>query len=121
VGVHIRHGDYANFRDGKYFYTLPQYVDQMRILARLLAPRRIGFLVCSNVSQDSTHFGDLKVTMGPGHLLEDMYALAECDYLMGPPSTYTIWASFYGKVPLHSIEAADAPLALADFQVCETL
>ena len=52
-------------------------------------------------------FGDLQVHFGPGHIVEDMYAMAEADLLIGPPSTYTGWASFYGKVPLVVMESAD--------------
>jgi hypothetical protein len=25
-----------------------------------------------------------------GHFVEDLYALAACDYIIGPPSTYTM-------------------------------
>jgi hypothetical protein len=121
VGVHIRHGDYAKHLNGKYFYTVSQYVHGMRAMARLLEPRKVRFLVCSNVPQDESSFGDLKVTMGPGHLVEDMYAFARCDYLIGPPSTYTIWASFYGKVPLHAMEEPEGPFDLESFEIVETL
>jgi len=37
-------------------------------------------------------------------MVEDLYALAECDYIIGPPSTYTLWASFYGDTPLWFME-----------------
>jgi hypothetical protein len=29
-----------------------------------------------------------------------MYALAQCDLILGPPSTFSQWASFYGQRPL---------------------
>ena len=38
-------------------------------------------------------------TPGPGTEIGDLYSLAACDYIIGPPSTYTQWASFYGQVP----------------------
>jgi hypothetical protein len=55
------------------------------------------------------------VIPGPGHVVQDMYALARCDYLLGPPSTFTIWSSFYGRVPLCHVESPDQELALASF------
>lgn len=119
VGVHIRHGDYAKFLDGKYFYSLSQYVHGMHAMVRLLGPQRVRFLVCSNVPQDKTQFGDLKITMGTDHLIEDMYAFAQCDYLMGPPSTYTMWASFFGEVPLYAIKDSEYVIELKDFSICE--
>jgi hypothetical protein len=121
VGVHVRHGDYAVFRDGRYYFSVPQYVHGMRAMARLLQPRTVRFLVCSNVPHDPGSFGDLNVTLGPGHLIEDMYALAGCDYLMGPPSTYSAWASFFGGVPLYRMEDPEAAFDLEAFAICETL
>jgi hypothetical protein len=44
-----------------------------------------------------------------------MYALASCDYIVGPPSTFSLWASFYGQVPLCFLQKPDEPLALANF------
>jgi hypothetical protein len=40
---------------------------------------------------------------GPGHFIEDLYALASCDYIIGPPSTFSQWASFYGNVPRYMV------------------
>ena len=100
VGVHIRHGDYATFMNGRYFYSVQQYAAAMQSIAQQLPGKRIAFLVCSNVKVERSDFGDLQVHFGPGHIIEDMYAMAEADLLVGPPSTYTGWASFYGNVPL---------------------
>jgi len=115
VGVHIRHGDFATFLGGKYFYQLHQYHDVMKRIERLLAPCRVRFLACSNASWTPAVFAGCDVSAGTGHLVEDLYALARCDYLVGPPSTYTAWASFYGQVPLCHLEIAEQPLSLASF------
>ena len=115
VGVHIRHGDYATFCGGRYYYQLLQYHDVMQRIQRLLAPRRVRFLVCSNVPPPASAFGGCDVRTGSGHLVEDLYALARCDYLVGPPSTFTTWASFYGEVPLCHLETAEQELSLASF------
>jgi hypothetical protein len=110
VGVHIRHGDYASYLNGKYYYSVPQYTRAMRDIRRQLPDRRVAFLVCSNTEIDRGEFGDLQVHMGGGHVLEDLYALASADLLIGPPSTYTGWASFYGEVPLMKMHTADQSL-----------
>ncbi|MFS8086666.1 MAG: hypothetical protein ACMG6H_13620, partial [Acidobacteriota bacterium] len=117
IGVHIRHGiiHFANTR--KYFYTTHQYAAMMRELPALFPGKRVGFLVCSDWPQDAAIFSGLQVTFGTGDLIEDIYSLARCDYLIGPPSTFTMWASFYGNVPLHFILRADQRLAIEDFYV----
>jgi len=48
-------------------------------------------------------FTGIKTHFGTGHFIEDLYTLASCDYIIGPPSTFTMWASFYGRVPLYKI------------------
>lgn len=103
VGIHIRHGDYAKFENGKYFFSIPRYVAVMNQVRQQLGDR-VAFLVCGNTPLNRSDFGDLNVHFGTGHLIEDMYAFAETDLLLGPPSTYTGWASFYGDTPLQFID-----------------
>lgn len=109
VGIHIRHGDYASFMDGRYFYSLEQYAAVMRRIVDQLPNQRVKFLVCSNADYLPGVFDGLDVTQGTGHITEDMYALAETDMMFGPPSTYTGWASFYGGSPVTFLETADEP------------
>ena len=117
VGVHIRHGDYATFMNGRYFYSVQQYAAAMQRIVDALPNKRVAFLVCSNAKIASDDFEGLQVHFGPGHIVEDMYCFAEADFLIGPPSTYTGWASFYGDVPLCSLESADQAI---DVSVLET-
>jgi hypothetical protein len=107
IGVHIRHGDYARFENGRYFFTIPQYVAAMRRVQQQLGDRKVAFLVCGNAKLDRRDFGELNVHFSTGHLIEDMYAFAETDLLIGPPSTYTGWASFFGQTPLRVMETAE--------------
>jgi hypothetical protein len=99
VGVHIRHGDYRDFLDGRYFYDLPIYLASMRSVADMLAPRSTAFLVCSDERQDLEGVDDLTVTASAMGLVHDLWALSRCDMVMGPPSTFSTWASFLGEVP----------------------
>lgn len=107
VGVHIRQGDYKTWQNGRYFYTMDQYREAMNRIAEQVGHKRVAFLVCSNVRLRKEDFAGLKVHFGSGHILEDMYAFAKTDWLIGPPSTYTGWASFYGDVPLTYMETHD--------------
>ncbi|MCW3058345.1 MAG: hypothetical protein JWQ02_166, partial [Capsulimonas sp.] len=50
-----------------------------------------------------------------------MYSLSECDYILGPPSTFTAWASFYGQKPLYKILEPEAAVSLDDFYVRESV
>jgi hypothetical protein len=104
IGVHVRRGDYAQWNEGRYFWRDDEYAGLMRAASQHWPGKTIRFLVCSNdVWSPSAFPGD--VVAGPGHELEDMYALAHCDAILGPPSTFTIWASFWGKAPLWSVSS----------------
>lgn len=116
VGVHIRHGDYQNFLNGKYFYAVEDYLLQMRKVLRTEPDAH--FLVCTNnMSLSEAGFGNISVSFAPGHELLDLYLLASCDYIMGPPSTYSLWASFYGRVPLYQIVNLNDELDLSHFRI----
>ena len=114
VGVHIRHGDYANYLGGKYFYPVSDYAAAMRKIEAQFPAQRVAFLVCSNAKIHPNDFNGLNVNYGPGQIVEDMYTFAETDLLIGPPSTYTAWASFYGEVPLAFMQQADETINVGE-------
>lgn len=99
VGVHIRQGDYARHYDGMLFYETLEFAALMRQMEKLLPDKNIRFLVCSNVEQSKEDLQGIDWMPGPGSEIADLYALAACDYIIGVPSTYSQWASFYGQVP----------------------
>ena len=112
VGVHIRRGDYATHQSGQFFFEWSDYARVMTEIARALLPRRVVFLVCSNEQLDPVIEGRGDVVRGPGQAVEDMYALARCDLIVGPPSTFSGWASFFGDVPLLQVRTRDQPIVL---------
>ena len=117
VGIHIRHGDFVTFLDGRYFYSIDQYKSAMRKVQTLMPGRRVRFLIAADADLSSADFSGFDVTVSGQSPLVDMYALSRCDFLLGPPSTFTTWASFYGDVPMHHIVDPDASIALSDFIV----
>lgn len=119
IGIHVRLGDYATFENGKYYYSFEQYSKIMNSVEQIFNTSKIHFLVCSNVSIPEKSFEGIhsKITFGPGHELLDMYSFTACDYLVGPPSTFTFWASFYGKKPLYMVKEPDAKFKIEDFKI----
>jgi hypothetical protein len=117
IGLHVRHGDYRTFQGGKYFYELDVYARLMEEAEALFPGRSVRFLVCSNAEHDDDAFNRFRYVKGTGHLVEDLYALSRCDYLLGPPSTFSMWASFYGEVPLYIVEEPNRTPRLEDFVV----
>ena len=117
VGVHVRQGDYRTWRNGKYFFNPARYADWMREMAGLFPGRRAAFLICSDEPRNASEFPGITVELGAGSALADLCALAGCDYIIGPQSTYTQWASFYGNKPLLLLQSAADRLELDNFRV----
>jgi len=96
VGVHVRWGDY---RGTERFFDLPDYLQRMDEIRDLLFPSTPVFAVFSPeaIPADALPADGCVCSSG---VLEDLYSLAECDYIVGPPSTFSMWASYYGGHPL---------------------
>lgn len=114
VGVHIRRGDYARFDGGRYFFTDELYAKKMKevdILCRREGKKCI-FILCTNDTVDMDHFESaLPILFEKRHFITDMYILAACKLILGPPSTFSIWASYYGRVPLIQITDKNMPVS----------
>jgi hypothetical protein len=122
VGVVIRHGDYKKYQGGKYFYPLQSYLNWINQLQGLFPGKRIKFLIFSDEEQDTSSFqaAGIDFFFRSGHMMENLFSLAECDYIVTAPSTYGLWASFYGKVPLAFLDEQDQVLSSIDaFSICE--
>lgn len=104
VGLHMRRGDYRDFEKGKYFYEVADYALFLRELDKLLVGQDPVYLICSDEKFDHELFSGLNYQIARGHLIEDMYCLANSDLIIGPPSTFSGWAKFYGNIPLFEIE-----------------
>ncbi|MEI1373615.1 alpha-1,2-fucosyltransferase [Nostoc sp. UHCC 0926] len=115
IGVHVRHGDYQQHQNGRYFYLVEDYLKVMESAQTLFHNKKVTFLICSNQEQKEDYFQHLSYVYGNNHIIEDMYSLAECDYIIGPPSSYTMWASFYGERPLYMIRDVNKTLKIEDF------
>ncbi len=102
VGVHIRKGDYARFNSGKWYYSNDDYYNfMMQILAfPKLKSRQVGFLLCSDEKIPPDDFKHVKTFISNNNFIEDLHSLAFCDLIIGPTSTFSAWASFYGQKPL---------------------
>lgn len=107
VGIMIRHGDYQTWGEGRYYYSIQQYVNWLNRLCEIFESRgKIGFIIASDSPQDLKSFGreNVHFTTGiagsDGHYLESLLQLSLCDIVVSPPSTFTVWAAFLGNIPL---------------------
>lgn len=114
VGVHVRRTDYRKWQGGKYCYPNSVYervIDEMR---RLIDGVR--FAVFTD-EPESLSPQLLQFNSQPTTPERDQWLMSKCAYLIGPPSTFTTWASFMGKVPLLHLMDGDQKVQLCDFKM----
>lgn len=114
VGIHARRGDYASHRGGRWFYDELDYlrwIKQVPNLFPTLQPERIRFVVCSNEPDFLVDtIGDSVAVSPMGSAAGDQLLLSTCDLIIGPPSTFSVWAAFLSDTHLLHISSRDQQL-----------
>lgn len=101
VGVQIRQGDYATWRNGAYFIPQPRVRE---ILDEFLATNgwqkeTTCFVLTSDGPIDTAVFEGLTTHVSRGNAVHDLFLLAETDTVFGANSTFGAFAAYYGDVP----------------------
>jgi hypothetical protein len=121
VGVHIRRGDYKQWQNGAYYFEDNTYASLMQKMLENLASRNLltTFVIVSNEPEKigEKAFDGLSYSRSSNSEIVDLCLLTKCDYIIGPPSTFSSWASFYGQVPLFHLRSREDELSLADFTI----
>ena len=120
VAVHIRRGDYKTFQNGVFYYHDDVYMDKMNRMFALLN-NHCRFIIFSNdhaINQNLFTEFPYKVYISYGSTVEDHYLMAHCDYIIGPPSTFSLWASYIGETRYYHIYNRNAIPDLNHFTVC---
>jgi hypothetical protein len=85
----------------------------------LVPGQNLTFLVFSNEQLEASAFDGLPVVLSDNSAVVDLALMGRCQYLMGPPSTFSAWASFYSQVPLCFLKNAGPDINLDDFVVAK--
>lgn len=105
VGVHIRRGDYKEWNDGKFYYSIEEYYQFMKRIEELFDDKKVSFFISSNEKLDKSQFKDCICDFHyTGNPILDLHTLSLCDKLIGPVSTFSRWASFIGEKPIYFVE-----------------
>lgn len=116
VGVHIRKGDYKEWLEGKFYYGDEVYESFISQIEKLLAPHKVTFFISTNEDFSETIKEKHRILrIEKGNMAHDLYGLSKCDYIIGPPSTFSKWAALVGNVPLNHIYNSEKPISLKDF------
>lgn len=118
VGVHIRRGDYVEFEGGKWFYLDEKFAYWMCALAK---DKNVKFLIASNEKVNAKFYIDkgLDVIQPGKSSIDDLCLLSLCDYIMGPPSTYSVWAAMVGNKKRCVLQDGNENYTWSDFKLTE--
>jgi glycosyl transferase family 11 len=119
VAVHMRRGDYRQWSGGKFFYSDEVYLEKMLQFQAEFPSKTIRFILFSDDPIKLAFFEEAGLEVHPaiGGVFEDLHLMSKCNYIMGPQSTFSRWASYYGSVPLLIIREAAQPVKREQFVV----
>jgi hypothetical protein len=119
VGVHIRRGDYKHWQGGKYNFDDDVYKNYMHALGIEIERsynKNVCFIIFSN--EDISINENKYIYKSNNKWYVDHFLMSKCDMLIGPPSTFTMWASYIGKVKYCHIGNNSGKISLDDFTYC---
>ncbi len=126
IGVHIRRGDYQTFFNGIYYFYDYAFLHYIKRIIALCPGKKHTVYICGN-DPDLNHqyfikeLHDAKIIFPNGNAGEDLCMLSECDYIIGPPSSFSLVAIMYGKARLHWMTNDHGNITLNDFKDFDTL
>jgi hypothetical protein len=121
IGIHVRKGDYKNFKDGMFYYEDEVYVKNvLHLISQLnLDTQNISIFIASNcdnsknIIKNKLPFHTLTNDFGTD--VDDLFALSQCQFILGPPSSFSCWAAYMGRSKLAFILNPHNLLSLTDF------
>tara|TARA_B100001989_G_C24510725_1_gene450259 strand:- start:569 stop:1345 length:777 start_codon:yes stop_codon:yes gene_type:complete len=99
IGLHIRRNDYKFWNDGKFYFSDQYYefvIKKLRINFNKI--NKNPFIVVVSDEKVSSKIGFDFISNGSWK--EDQIVLQNCDILVGPPSTFSMWASYISQIPI---------------------
>lgn len=119
IGVHIRRGDYTKWHNGSFCYAFDDYASLCKQLISIFKDKNILFFISSNEKVPELSFKGLNIFVNPlNSAVADLYSLSLCDFIFGPPSSFSRFASYYGDVPISFI--TDIRNHIFDFRTIES-
>jgi hypothetical protein len=116
VGLHVRRKDYREWESGRFFWSDEEYLELIRRLLDLGdfkfalvtdEPDALGPVLLRHPAVEVSDLSDI----------EDLILLSRSDLIVGPPSTFSTWASFFGNTPILHPQHPAQRFCLDDFRV----
>jgi hypothetical protein len=116
VGLHIRRGDYLNFKNGKYYFKNEVYIQKMKEFQKLFKSNEIQFILFSDEEVNFYDIDEYDTLISENKPIIDFFLLSKCEYIIGPPSTFSLVAAFLGSAQLYNIIDSNKKMQVNDFE-----
>jgi hypothetical protein len=96
IALHIRRDDYKFFLEGRYFLDDSQYIKALKnVLTDIKEPFKI-FVFGNDPKLNRELYMSLgyDIYFSDGTIYQDYYRMSKCQLLIGPSSTFSIWAQY---------------------------
>lgn len=116
VGVHIRRGDYKSYKNGKYYFldmTYEKYMSNLKNEIANVCGKACTFIIFSTEPTSFNSGENMLVSNNAWYM--DHLLMSKCDFLIGPPSTFTQWASYIGKTKYFHMTDDSGRIKIKDF------
>ncbi len=120
VGVHVRRGDYRTWKNGIYYFedaVYQMYMDNLNAELSKATGKQTLFIVFSNETLQIQPSDSVILSKNPWYV--DQKIMSLCDFLIGPPSTFTLWASYLGDARYYQITDDSGEIKLEQFVSCK--
>lgn len=107
IAIHVRRTDYKQHLNGKYFFEIRQYKKVMKDLKEEFKDRSPIFIIFSDENRSQEEFLEFskdEVILSKNSFVADLFLISRCDLIVGPPSSFTQFAAWYGDKDLRPIE-----------------
>lgn len=122
IGLHIRRGDYKYYKDGKYYYSDEVYKSAVYSFTDNINLKDFNIIIFTNDKDLDKEFylQNFKNCFFSCEEFQIDYELMKnCNYLIGAPSSFTMWASYLGNVPLYHIKEKNQAVTRECFKICD--
>ena len=130
IGVHIRRGDYRTFMNGRFYFDDDAFIQYIKETIRLFADGKdVEVYICGNdpnldkqkyidalQSTSQKEQGRVEIYFPEGNPGEDLCLLSHCDYIIGPPSSFSLIATMYRDNKLCWMTHDRATITAEDFK-----
>jgi hypothetical protein len=101
VGIHIRQGDYAIFKDGRYRIgekRVREVIDEYIEFAAI-SPDTTVFIITSDGKVNPENYKGLNIYISNENPITDLFLLSSTSIILGSDSSFGAFAAWYGNIP----------------------